>query len=105
MAKLIIFIRGCLNGLCVLGQSPVRVGFVFHKRPTESKIPKIVADRSGSAVPYALFNLEPRGRLFVVPGGPVYEGLLIGEHNREIYENELAMPRDKLISLKQAGVI
>ncbi|MCP4366917.1 MAG: translational GTPase TypA [Deltaproteobacteria bacterium] len=42
----------------------------------------IVADRTGNAVPYALFNLEPRGRLFVVPGDPVYEGMMIGEHNR-----------------------
>ncbi|MDY6793186.1 MAG: translational GTPase TypA [Thermodesulfobacteriota bacterium] len=42
----------------------------------------IVADRTGNAVPYALFNLEPRGRLFVVPGDPVYEGMIIGEHNR-----------------------
>ncbi|HDL07696.1 MAG TPA: translational GTPase TypA [Desulfobacteraceae bacterium] len=42
----------------------------------------IVADRKGNAVPYALFNLEPRGRLFVVPGDPVYEGMIIGEHNR-----------------------
>jgi len=42
----------------------------------------IVADRTGNAVPYALFNLEPRGRLFVIPGNPVYEGMIIGEHNR-----------------------
>ncbi len=42
----------------------------------------IVADRTGNVVPYALFNLEPRGRLFVVPGDPVYEGMIIGEHNR-----------------------
>jgi len=42
----------------------------------------IVADRTGKAVPYALFNLEPRGRLFVLPGNPVYEGMIIGEHNR-----------------------
>ncbi|MBP1741198.1 MAG: typA, partial [Deltaproteobacteria bacterium] len=42
----------------------------------------IVADRTGSAVPYALFNLEPRGRLFIVPSDPVYEGMIVGEHNR-----------------------
>jgi len=42
----------------------------------------IVADRSGHAVPYALFNLEPRGRMFIVPGDPVYEGMIVGEHNR-----------------------
>ena len=42
----------------------------------------IVSDRRGSAVAYALFNLEPRGRLFVSPNDPVYEGMIVGEHNR-----------------------
>ena len=42
----------------------------------------IVADRNGKSVAYALFNLEPRGRLFVSPGDPVYEGMIVGEHNR-----------------------
>lgn len=42
----------------------------------------LVSDRQGTAVPYALFNLEPRGQLFIVPGTPVYEGMIIGEHNR-----------------------
>ena len=29
-----------------------------------------------------MFNLEPRGRLFVLPGDPVYAGMIVGEHNR-----------------------
>lgn len=41
----------------------------------------LVSDRSGNAVTYGLFHLEPRGRLFVVPGEPVYEGMIIGQHN------------------------
>ncbi len=41
----------------------------------------LVSDRAGSAVTYALFHLEPRGRLFVVPGESVYEGMVVGEHN------------------------
>jgi GTP-binding protein len=43
----------------------------------------LVADRQGEAVPYALFNLEPRGTLFVSPGDMVYEGMIVGEHNRD----------------------
>jgi GTP-binding protein len=43
----------------------------------------LVADRTGEAVPYALYNLEPRGQLFVNPGESVYEGMIVGEHNRE----------------------
>ncbi len=42
----------------------------------------IVSDRQGAAVAYALFNLEPRGQLFAVPGDPMYEGQIFGEHNR-----------------------
>ena len=43
----------------------------------------LVSDRQGEAVSYALFNLEPRGLLFLTPGEPVYEGMIVGEHNRE----------------------
>jgi len=43
----------------------------------------LVSDRSGKAMTYALLNLEPRGELFTSPGQPVYEGMVIGEHNRE----------------------
>ena len=41
----------------------------------------LVSDRSGKAVTYGLYHLEPRGYLFVVPGDPVYEGMIVGEHN------------------------
>ena len=43
----------------------------------------LVSDRQGESVSYALFNLEPRGILFLTPGEPVYEGMIVGEHNRE----------------------
>ncbi|HEV8263743.1 MAG TPA: translational GTPase TypA [Gemmatimonadales bacterium] len=42
----------------------------------------MVADREGVAVAYALFNLQERGTLFVQPGDPVYEGIIVGEHVR-----------------------
>lgn len=63
----------------------------------------IVADRSGNAVPYALFNLEPRGRLFIVPGDPVYEGMIIGEHNRSQDINVNACKEKKLSNMRAAG--
>jgi GTP-binding protein len=43
----------------------------------------IVSDRMGEANAYALYNLEPRGVMFVGPGVPVYEGMIVGEHNRD----------------------
>ncbi|MGA7146546.1 MAG: translational GTPase TypA [Desulfobacterales bacterium] len=63
----------------------------------------IVADRSGKAVPYALFNLEPRGRLFVTPGEPVYEGMIVGEHNRGMDINVNPCKEKKLSNMRAAG--
>ncbi|MDX1566467.1 MAG: translational GTPase TypA [Longimicrobiales bacterium] len=42
----------------------------------------LVADRQGEAVAYALYNLQDRGTMFVRPGEPVYEGMIVGEHSR-----------------------
>ncbi len=63
----------------------------------------IVADRAGSAVAYALFNLEPRGVLFVEPSDPVYEGMGVGEHNRENDIDVNATKGKKLTNLRAAG--
>ncbi len=63
----------------------------------------IVADREGKAVAYALFNLEPRGQLFIVPGTSVYEGMIIGEHNREQDINVNPCKEKKLSNMRAAG--
>ena len=63
----------------------------------------IVADRQGNAVPYALYNLEPRGRLFVVPGDPVYEGMIVGEHNRSQDIDVNPCKEKKLSNMRAAG--
>ena len=63
----------------------------------------LVSDRTGEAVPYALYNLEPRGNLFVVPGDPVYEGMIIGEHNRDTDLNVNPCRTKKLTNMRAAG--
>ncbi len=63
----------------------------------------IISDRKGKAVPYALFNLEPRGRLLVVPGEPVYEGMIVGEHNRGQDINVNPTKEKKLSNMRAAG--
>jgi GTP-binding protein len=63
----------------------------------------IVSDRRGNAVPYALYNLEPRGRLFIEPGTPVYEGMIIGEHNKEGDINVNACKEKKLTNMRASG--
>ncbi|MEJ2095787.1 MAG: translational GTPase TypA [Deltaproteobacteria bacterium] len=63
----------------------------------------IVADRRGNAVPYALFNLEPRGRLFILPGEPFYEGMIVGEHNRGEDIDVNPAKEKKLSNMRAAG--
>ncbi len=43
----------------------------------------LVSDRKGVATPYAIFGLQDRGVFFIPPGTEVYEGMVIGEHNRD----------------------
>ncbi|MFC1725859.1 translational GTPase TypA [candidate division KSB1 bacterium] len=43
----------------------------------------LVADRSGKSTTYASFNMVDRGELFIPVGTGVYEGMVIGERNRE----------------------
>jgi len=47
-------------------------------RPTGA----LVADRSGVATAYAIFNLQERGEILIEAGTQVYEGMLIGENAR-----------------------
>ena len=42
----------------------------------------LVADRSGIATAYAIYNLQERGEIFIDPGTAVYEGMIIGENAR-----------------------
>jgi len=63
----------------------------------------LISDRAGNAIAYGLFGLEPRGRLFIVPGDPVYEGMVIGEHNRDIDLNCNPTRPKKLTNLRAAG--
>jgi len=43
----------------------------------------LVSAENGEAVAYALWKLQERGRMFVSPGEPLYEGMVIGLHSRE----------------------
>jgi len=43
----------------------------------------LVSQEDGAAVAYALWKLQERGRMFVSPGEPVYEGMIVGLHARD----------------------
>ena len=71
----------------------------FPERHTGS----LVADRAGECVPYAIFNLEPRGNMFVVPGDVVYEGMIVGEHSRDNDLNVNPVKTKKLSNMRASG--
>lgn len=50
---------------------------------TSRKNGVLVSAEHGEAVAYALWKLQERGRMFINPGEPVYEGMIIGIHSRE----------------------
>lgn len=43
----------------------------------------LISNGDGAAVAYALWNLEERGKMFIRPGDALYQGMIIGEHNRD----------------------
>jgi len=43
----------------------------------------LISAEDGPAVAYALWKLQERGRMFVNPGDPLYEGIIIGIHSRD----------------------
>ncbi|MEE8408222.1 MAG: GTP-binding protein, partial [Myxococcota bacterium] len=63
----------------------------------------LVADRTGTTTPYALFNLQPRGVLFVPAGTPVYEGMIVGENSRGNDLNINVCREKKLTNIRSAG--
>ncbi|WP_144684389.1 translational GTPase TypA [Desulfobotulus alkaliphilus] len=63
----------------------------------------LVSDRSGTAIPYALFNLEPRGELIVTPGTPVYKGMIIGAHAKNNDLDVNPCKEKKLTNMRASG--
>jgi GTP-binding protein len=50
---------------------------------TERRNGVLVSQDDGVAVAYAIWKLQERGRMFVSPGEPVYEGMIVGIHSRD----------------------
>ena len=43
----------------------------------------LISTETGSAVAYAIFNLQDRGIMFIEPQTKIYKGMIVGEHNRD----------------------
>lgn len=63
----------------------------------------LISDRAGTVTEYALLNLDDRGVLFVDPGTDVYEGMIVGEFNKENDLNVNACREKKLTNVRAAG--
>ena len=62
---------------------------LFHDyQPYKGNLPGrrtgvLISNGTGTAVPFALWNLEDRGSIMIDPGDDIYEGMIVGEHSRE----------------------
>jgi GTP-binding protein len=63
----------------------------------------IVSDRVGTATPYAIFHLQPRGEMFVGPGTEVYEGMVVGERAKPRDIDVNVTREKKLTNIRAAG--
>jgi GTP-binding protein len=71
----------------------------FDGRMTAS----IIADRAGTATPYAMDGMNQRGRMFINPGVEVYEGMVIGEASKGIDLNVNVVREKKLTNHRASG--
>jgi GTP-binding protein len=63
----------------------------------------LISDRQGDTVEYALLGIEERGVLFMGPGVPVYEGMIIGEHAKDNDLNVNPCREKKLTNIRAAS--
>ncbi|HET9228649.1 MAG TPA: EF-Tu/IF-2/RF-3 family GTPase, partial [Thermoanaerobaculia bacterium] len=63
----------------------------------------LISDRAGRATAYAIENLQPRGVLFIGPGEEVYEGMVVGEHNRRNDLDVNITREKKLTNMRASG--
>ncbi|MES2846355.1 MAG: translational GTPase TypA [Pseudomonadota bacterium] len=63
----------------------------------------LISMENGSSVPYALWNLEERGRMFIGPQENVYEGMIIGEHSRDNDLEVNPLKGKKLTNVRASG--
>jgi GTP-binding protein len=63
----------------------------------------LVSTAKGDAVPYALWNLEDRGPMFIAPGERVYGGMIIGEHSRGRDIDVNPMRTKQLTNIRASG--
>lgn len=89
--KFIIPSRGIIGLRSYMMNVTAGEAVVTHRfkeyQPYKGSIPgringSLISMEQGEAIPYSLHNLQDRGKFFIDPSDPVYEGQVIGEHSR-----------------------
>lgn len=62
----------------------------------------MISDRQGASTTYAIFNLQERGKMLIVPGTEVYQGMIVGEHAKE-NDLEVNIVREKKLTNVRAS--
>jgi GTP-binding protein len=79
-------------------------GYSPYKGPIPARRTGVLISNSpGTAVAYALWNLEERGPMMIDPGVDVYEGMIIGEHTRENDLEVNVIKGKQLTNIRAAG--
>ncbi len=82
---------------------------VFHSySPYKGDVPQrrngaLISTDTGTAVAYALFNLQDRGAMFIGHQTPVYQGMIVGEHNRDNDLEVNVLKGKKLTNVRASG--
>lgn len=63
----------------------------------------LISNGQGEAVAYAIWNLEERGKMFVLPGEKVYAGMVVGEHSRGNDLEVNVLKGKQLTNIRSAG--
>ena len=63
----------------------------------------LISHEPGEAVAYAMWNLEDRGPMMIEPGWKVYQGMIIGIHNRDNDLEVNVLKGKKLTNIRAAG--
>ncbi len=76
--------------------------------PYKGEIPQrmqgaMISTETGTAMTYALWNLQERGQLFISPQTEVYEGMIVGESAKNIDMDVNPLKNKKLTAIRSSG--
>jgi GTP-binding protein len=78
--------------------------FEQYKGPIEKRaVGSMISMENGKTMAYSLFNLQDRGTIFVKPATEIYEGMIIGESNKDQDLSVNATKNKKLTNVRASG--